>query len=128
MILRFITMKRQKRELITKKLYWYAKYLILVFSFTMILSAGLVVYGGGETCYREPTSHELLYNGTFGMILSVDNTTDDCIIVNDLDVIEKKYNNYKLITILCIIGYLIVQPRKKYVELYDKVKKYGKSL
>src|SRR6056297_1092859 len=128
MISRFITMERQRKELITKKLLWYAKYLILVFSFVMILSAGLVVYGGGETCYREPTSEELLYNDTFGMILSVDNKTDDCIIVNDLDDIERKYNNYKLITILCIIGYLIVQPRDKYVRLYNKVKEYGKSL
>ena len=128
MISRFITMGDQKREQITKKLYWYAKYLILVFSFTSILSAGLIVYSGGETCYREPTNQELIYNDTFGMLSSVNNNTDDCIIVNDLDIIEKKYNNYKLITILCIIGYLIVQPRKKYVELYNKVKKHGESL
>lgn len=112
----------ESKSKITKQLYWYARYLVLVFAFTMILSAGLVVWVGGETCYREPTQEELLYNDTFGMLLSVNNSSSDCMIVQDLDVIENRYNRYKIISIICIIGYLVFLPRDNYRELKEKIR------
>ena len=116
----------KKNERINDFLLAYAKILIIIFSITMVMSAMIIILSGGSDCYREPTREELIYKDSSVLIYDDLRTVNDtCMVVDDIEAIQKEFRNYKIITIVCIVGYLIVNPRtktllKKIKEWYDK--------
>ena len=105
-------------KITSKQLYWYAKYLLLVYAFTIIISSGFIVYTDGATCYRELTQEEILFEDSIGSyMIPTYSVEDDCTIVKDITTVKQDINRYMVISIFCIIGYLIFQPRSKYKKI-----------
>src|SRR6056297_3122665 len=103
------------RERFTKQLYWYARYLVFLYMFL------LVVYCGNNICYEEELYSD---NNNISYVFPQEDTvSSDCIVVNDLSVVEKKYNRYILVSLVCLLGYLLFLPRERWVRFEEKLKR-----
>ena len=104
-------MKEEKKEKITKFLFLYSKILVISFGIVMLLSSYILITLDTPDCYREATSEELIFLDSEFFIYDDTIIIDNCTIVSDVDKLEKEFQRYKLISIFCIIGYMIFNPR-----------------
>jgi len=109
------------RERFTKQLYWYARYLVFLYMFLLVVYSGIVVYSGNNICYEEELYSD---NNNISYVFPQEDTvSSDCIVVSDLSVVEKKYNRYIWVSIVCLLGYLLFLPRERWARFEEKLKR-----
>lgn len=92
------------KQRITKFLYAYSKILMIASALSFFLAASIVIYSDSPGCYEEVAGDNLF-------------SDSDCMVVEDVEAFKQKYNGYKIIGSICVLGYLIVQPRWKYERI-----------
>lgn len=110
------------KQRMTKFMYLYAKMLLVASAVTLIIAAGIVIYSDEPACYEEIPEGDLIHSSDdYKLYQGGSVNSSGCVLVEDIDSVEKKYNRYKLIGVLSILGYLIVQPRSKYDRIAEMI-------